>query len=91
MTAQGSDGGYEVGYGKPPKGHRVTKGRSGNPRGRLKGSKNIKTVLEDALTVTQPVRENGRVKHLSNIDIIIRQSSTMPRTAPYQPAARTAR
>ena len=26
---------YEVGYGKPPRHTRFTKGRSGNPRGRL--------------------------------------------------------
>ncbi|WBL31748.1 DUF5681 domain-containing protein [Sinirhodobacter sp. HNIBRBA609] len=32
--------GYEVGYGKPPKGGQFKKGQSGNPRGRPKGSKN---------------------------------------------------
>ena len=31
---------YEVGYGKPPIEHRFTKGQSGNPNGRPKGSKN---------------------------------------------------
>lgn len=31
---------YDVGYGKPPVEHRFRKGRSGNPRGRRKGSKN---------------------------------------------------
>lgn len=33
-------GQYKVGYGKPPKDTRFTKGQSGNPNGRPKGSKN---------------------------------------------------
>ncbi|WP_432201132.1 DUF5681 domain-containing protein [Erythrobacter sp. W53] len=31
---------YQVGYGKPPAEHRFKKGQSGNPKGRMKGSKN---------------------------------------------------
>jgi len=37
---------YEVGYRKPPGHTRFTKGRSGNPRGRSPGAKNLKTLLE---------------------------------------------
>jgi hypothetical protein len=31
---------YRVGYGKPPKRTRFKKGRSGNPKGRKRGSRN---------------------------------------------------
>ena len=41
---------YEVGYGKPPKEHRFPPGRSGNPAGRKKGSRGIKTDLHAELS-----------------------------------------
>ena len=54
-------GDYEVGYGKPPKRTRFAKGRSGNRRGRLGDTRNLKTdlrtVLEEDLTLTIGGRE----------------------------------
>ena len=41
------DRSYEVGYGKPPAATRFTKGKSGNPRGRPKGSKNQVPALNE--------------------------------------------
>lgn len=38
---------YEVGYGKPPSDTRFTPGRSGNPKGRPRGSKNKKPALNE--------------------------------------------
>ena len=41
---------YEVGYGKPPRQTRFSKGQSGNPRGRAPGAKDLKTLLIDTPT-----------------------------------------
>jgi Family of unknown function (DUF5681) len=47
MSEDKSD--YEVGYGKTPRQTRWRKGQSGNPKGREKGHKGLKSDLEAAL------------------------------------------
>ncbi len=54
--------GYEVGYGKPPKSTRFRKGQSGNPKGRLKGSKSAQTLLEQALSAPVSINEGGTTR-----------------------------
>jgi hypothetical protein len=51
---------YKVGYGRPPMNTRFRPGRSGNPRGRPKGSKNYKTLLANILD-RKVKRERRRV------------------------------
>ena len=65
--------GYEVGYGRPPRHTRFEKGRSGNPRGRPPGAKNLKTLLADALNETVIVAENGKRRKISKRVAIVTQ------------------
>src|SRR5262245_43061967 len=50
---------YEVGYGRPPKHSRFKPGQSGNPNGRPKGAKSLKTLLEEALASSVTIMEGG--------------------------------
>lgn len=75
---------YEIGYGKTPKHTRFTKGRSGNPAGRPRGSKNKKKAFGGLTEVEQmvldevhryyPVQEDGRTVYMSLMQIIIRSA-----------------
>lgn len=51
---------YEVGYGAPPKHTRFKPGRSGNPKGRPKKHRNLRTIIKELLH--QPVRVTQRGK-----------------------------
>ena len=47
---------YAVGYGRPPAHTRFQPGHSGNPKGRLKGIKNMATTLSEVLSQKVIVR-----------------------------------
>lgn len=49
-----------VGYGRPPKEHRFPKGQSGNPNGRPKGARGLKTDLKEELASKMTVRIAGK-------------------------------
>ncbi len=56
---------YQIGYKKPPKHTRFKPGQSGNPRGRPKGTKNLKTDLMEELGEKIVVREGDRPQKVS--------------------------
>jgi hypothetical protein len=62
-----------VGYGSPPEHTRFKAGKSGNPRGRPKGTLNMATVLERTLREKVVINENGRRKTITKLEAAIKQ------------------
>ena len=62
-----------VGYGKPPVHSRFQKGRSGNPKGRPRGRRNMSTLLSATLNGWVTVVENGRRKKITKREAIVTQ------------------
>ncbi len=70
--ASASGANYEVGYGKPPQHSRFQPGRSGNPRGRPKGTNNLKTDLMEELGEKILVREGEQSRRVSKQRAVVK-------------------
>ncbi len=71
-TGKRSNEDYEVGYGKPPQHTRFQPGRSGNPRGRPRGTKNLKTDLIEELGEKILVREGDQSRRVSKQRAVVK-------------------
>ena len=64
---------YKVGYGCPPRETRFKKGRSGNPRGRPKGSQNLTTVLNRVFSERVTIPKHGRKITMTKLEYVAHQ------------------
>jgi hypothetical protein len=62
----------KVGYCSPPEARRFKPGQSGNPSGRPKGSKNLKTLFQKILNEEVSLRDGEGVKKVSKAEAVLR-------------------
>lgn len=62
---------YDVGFGKPPKHAQFKPGQSGNPNGRKRGAKGMKTLAKQMLTARVPVRSANGTKMMTRMDALL--------------------
>ena len=65
---------HEVGYGRPPRHGQFKPGHSGNPKGRPKNSRNLKTIIREVFTERIMVREGERRRSITKLEgVVLRQ------------------
>lgn len=64
---------YVIGYGRPPRATQFTAGKSGNPRGRPKGSRTVGAILQDILSQKIAVTENGKTRRIPTLEVMFRR------------------
>ena len=63
---------YKVGYSKPPRESRFTKGHSGNSKGRPKGAKNLKTIVQQEAYSKISIKEGGKSSKVAKVVALIK-------------------
>jgi hypothetical protein len=64
---------YAVGFCRPPVHSRFKPGQSGNPSGRVKGSKNLKTLFHQILNEQIPLRDGAQSKTVTKAEALMRR------------------
>jgi Family of unknown function (DUF5681) len=59
---------HKVGYRRPPRHSRFTKGQSGNPKGRPKGSANAKTIVSRVINEKVTLRDGDKARDVTKLE-----------------------
>jgi len=78
---------YEVGYGRPPRRHQFKPGQSGNPRGRAKGARGLKTDLRAELEARMTIRINNEPVSETRQRLLLRALSSRAAAGDVRAAA----
>ena len=70
-------GPHTVGYGKPPKHAQFQRGKSGNPKGRPKGSPDLAALLKASFGQQLTANVDGKSKKMPVIEALIRKNLAM--------------
>lgn len=71
-TEESQESTYAVGYCKPPKHSQFKKGNKVG-KGRPRGSRNLKTIVNDVLMDKVPAQINGKTRKISRLELSVRQ------------------
>ena len=72
-NGENDDQPYEVGYKRPPMGTRFQPGRSGNPKGRPRGSRNWSTIIAEAASRRRTIGVGGKKVRMSGSEAVAEQ------------------
>lgn len=62
-----------IGYRRPPKQHRFPPGKSGNPKGRTRGAKGMRTILRKEFNERVRITENGKTRKISKMELLVKR------------------
>ena len=69
------DNDYEIGYARPPKSGQFKPGKSGNPKGRKKGFKNLKSMVQEVLNEKVIVTSAKGKKKVSKLQAMLMKNA----------------